>query len=753
MCLAASAFAIVDNIENTNYLIQSQNALALFNNLGFKDVTPNADMCQRPSDETMGAVIGKKELYDEEGEYTLVALALRGAAYGAEWAENLEVGYESDYDGNHKGFYEARDRIIPFLTDYISNLSGRVKLWVTGYSRAGAVAGLVGAWATDNCTSLENTRISISPSGIFAYTFEAPRATARKNTVGKDYSNIHNTVGASDLVTKVAMAGNEDDGWDFVRVGEENVYNVTALSDRMTDAFYVQRSNLAKSFIASIDDDALSAPETLRDESGHWDGVPVSEALNYLTEKIVSGISRREYTRYIQPFLYDVLKQIFLDAKSLNRFVDAAEEAVSTPADLIGMIPMPIDVDLNVDIVDLLLKNTQAVKTALSIVLEEILTRAEITYEKGELVIAVHTLVDVLAGGGKDLIYLLFAIFQQEDYGVFEYHYPEIPLGYLMASDTYYGGIDSPAPYAITRELTVKHGDITVKDSSGKTVFSSSMNTPPIIRPMAAGSVILKPDIVLTSSLRSKTTEDTVTVYLPSNESYTVEVISGVGSEYSITEYAICDGRELRHTLYSDIPSGETLLGEVGAMSKNRVVLYTLKNESGKQIYGSDTAYAKKSIVTLNAPNDDVSLSGAGEYFYGESATVSATGTECYRFSGWYIGNTLLSEDCEFTFAVGENVHLTARFDEAHTESEWIVDTEATVGAEGKEHIECTACGTRLDERSIPAKQAPENPEDSDSGNFYNLIIVLVAAPAVLALGTATVVFVLKKKRTNKTED
>ena len=755
LCLALSAFGVLDDAENTDYLSQSKNALALFGDLGFGDVTPNADMYVRPTDETMGAVAGKKQLSDKDGEYTLVALALRGGAYGAEWAENLEVGLDSDYNGNHKGFYEARDRIVAFLTDYISDLSGRVKLWVAGYSRAGAVAGLVGAWADDNCDLLENTDISISQHDVFAYTFEAPAGTARKNTVGKDYSNIHNIIGANDLVTKVAMDTNEDGGWDFVRVGEENVYNVTALSDRTTDKLYVEKTAIARKFMAELNPDALAAPENLYDESGHWDGVPVREALNYLSKTLTSGISRRGYTRSIQPFLYDVLRQVFADGQSLMRFIAVVEEVISTPADLIGLIPMPIPSEFEGDIVDVLLKNVQAVKTALSIVLEEILIRAEITYDKGELVVAVHTLVDVLADGGKDLIYLLIAIFSQEDDGVFAYHYPEIPLSYLMAQDTYYGGIDEPVPYAITRVLTVKNGGITVKDSTGKTVFAYANDTPLITNPAAAdlGDMIQKPEVVFGTLLKNEITEDSVTVYLPSNEPYTVKVISGEGTEYSITEYSICDGRELRCAVFKNIPSSSALDGEIPAMSKENVALYTLSDTSGKQISVSDTAYEKTNIVTLTAPNDTVSLSGAGEYFHGQSATVSATGTECYRFSGWYIGNTLLSEECEFTFTVRRDAHLLARFDEVHNESEWIVDTEAKVGEEGKEHIECTACGLKLDERSIPAKQAPEKPVDSDSGNFYNFIIVLVAAPAVLAIGTVAVVFVLKKKKTNKAEN
>ena len=38
-----------------------------------------------------------------------------------------------------------------------------------------------------------------------------------------------------------------------------------------------------------------------------------------------------------------------------------------------------------------------------------------------------------------------------------------------------------------------------------------------------------------------------------------------------------------------------------------------------------------------------------------------------------------------------------------HTESDWIVDTEATPTTEGKKHTECTVCGVRIAEDSIPA--------------------------------------------------
>lgn len=72
---------------------------------------------------------------------TLIAVAIRGGIYGAEWASNADIGTGKDTQEIHHGFYLSAQKAISFLNDYIkqNGISGDVKLWIAGFSRAGGV--------------------------------------------------------------------------------------------------------------------------------------------------------------------------------------------------------------------------------------------------------------------------------------------------------------------------------------------------------------------------------------------------------------------------------------------------------------------------------------------------------------------------------------------------------------------------------------------------------------------------------------
>ncbi len=65
--------------------------------------------------------------------------------------------------------------------------------------------------------------------------------------------------------------------------------------------------------------------------------------------------------------------------------------------------------------------------------------------------------------------------------------------------------------------------------------------------------------------------------------------------------------------------------------------------------------------VTLSAGAGG-SVSGAGQFTAGQSATVTASANVGYSFAGWYRGENLVSSDTSYTFAVSGNTALTAKF-------------------------------------------------------------------------------------------
>jgi len=106
--------------------------------------------------------------------------------------------------------------------------------------------------------------------------------------------------------------------------------------------------------------------------------------------------------------------------------------------------------------------------------------------------------------------------------------------------------------------------------------------------------------------------------------------------------------------------------------------------------------------VTVTAePEEGGVVDGGGTYDCGEEVTVTAEADECYDFDGWFVGETLVSEDAEYTFTVTEDVDLVAVFTlktfevtvTAEPEEGGVVDgggtydcgTEVTVTAEADE--------------------------------------------------------------------
>ena len=65
----------------------------------------------------------------------LIACAIRGLGYETEWAGNFTMGEKDE----HQGFQDAAHKVISFLQEYSKSnpqISGNVKLWITGFSRA-----------------------------------------------------------------------------------------------------------------------------------------------------------------------------------------------------------------------------------------------------------------------------------------------------------------------------------------------------------------------------------------------------------------------------------------------------------------------------------------------------------------------------------------------------------------------------------------------------------------------------------------
>lgn len=212
--LAFAAFSSKDSQYSDNYATGNRNFVSMAEQCGFENIQSNKWMFQPAETDSIGISCASKTIRDNGGSYTLIAVGVRGNNYHAEWGGNARL----DAAGEHKGFALGRGQVLDYLRAYIADtgISGRVKIWIAGYSRSAAVANMVSG-ALDNGYSL-GEGVSLSPHDLYCYCYEPPMGATKDQVQGRLYDNIQNLVNANDLVTYVPF-----DSWDFARYGVDHV--------------------------------------------------------------------------------------------------------------------------------------------------------------------------------------------------------------------------------------------------------------------------------------------------------------------------------------------------------------------------------------------------------------------------------------------------------------------------------------------------------------------------------------------------
>ena len=202
MCLSLSAFA---SKETDDYSLKYKNLYSLLEQCGFDmdSFALNRSFTEKPGMDTIGIGAASKKIVDENGDPCwLIACAIRGLGYESEWAGNFTMGAANE----HEGFEDAARQVISFLRRYAGDnpqISGSVKLWITGYSRAAAVANLA-AGMIDEGTHISDS-FSLGTDTVYAYCFECPQGTlADLNPQNPRYLNIFSIVNQGDAVPKLA---------------------------------------------------------------------------------------------------------------------------------------------------------------------------------------------------------------------------------------------------------------------------------------------------------------------------------------------------------------------------------------------------------------------------------------------------------------------------------------------------------------------------------------------------------------------
>ena len=223
IALASHAMALATFCNNPDYSKRTENLRNLWNKEKFTNMYFSDSYYVEPGTDTIGFGISSKKIND----FTLLAVAVRGGDYGGEWTSNFTIGKT----GNAQGFDEASNTVVNNIDKYISDykISGHIKVWISGYSRAGITSNMTAGKLLErtNNNTYTDSVVSYTTDDIYAYCFEPPMGVSMpvSEATGELYHGIHNFLNYNDFVPLVAPLE-----WGFTRYGTDHYY-----PDRLND--------------------------------------------------------------------------------------------------------------------------------------------------------------------------------------------------------------------------------------------------------------------------------------------------------------------------------------------------------------------------------------------------------------------------------------------------------------------------------------------------------------------------------------
>ena len=276
LAMALSAFR--PSTDRT--VIPNEHLLSFLHDCGFDSLWSD-DYDKETSAYTVSTVIGKKSMKDASGEdYTLIAVGICGGGYANEWLSNFTIGSGVRHEGFSSAAHLVFNRIFGFIGQ--NNITGRIKIWVSGFSRAAAISNITAADLVD-CGVFNQ-------EDIFAYTFATPRTT--KEPREGQYPNIFNIVGQYDVVPQVPLSS-----WGFDRYGT-TLY--TPLRESVSD-FSVRADRADRVFL---------------DFNGQhfWVNVPINLKLHLLLGYVYNICpTQEEYVKHLQGPILSIFQDMSLD--------------------------------------------------------------------------------------------------------------------------------------------------------------------------------------------------------------------------------------------------------------------------------------------------------------------------------------------------------------------------------------------------------------------------------------------------------
>ncbi len=168
---------------------------------GFEDLRSD-DYDKDPSMYTVSTVMGHQTIGEGDDAFELIAVGICGQGYMDEWESNLSIGKGKIPEGFSNASHLVYDRVFGYISQ--NHLKGKMKIWISGFSRAAAVSNITASLLADSDTFSQET--------VFAYTFATPRTV--RDEEPERYENIFNICGKMDPVPNIPFAD-----WGYTRYG------------------------------------------------------------------------------------------------------------------------------------------------------------------------------------------------------------------------------------------------------------------------------------------------------------------------------------------------------------------------------------------------------------------------------------------------------------------------------------------------------------------------------------------------------
>ncbi|MFK4947413.1 hypothetical protein ACI1TZ_04315 [Lactococcus formosensis subsp. formosensis] len=604
-----------------NYLLKNRNAKQLLEEIGFEKFKANQHFQERPSKDSIGAVISQKKLTVKEEDYTLIALAIRGGGYEAEWASNLTLGRS----GEHQGFREASEKVLTFLDQYLKEhkVTGKIKLWINGYSRAAAVTNLT-AGALNKGRKLASGELKAED--MYGFCFEAPAGTLLgTGNDDKRHDNIVNVINVNDVVTKV---GPEVSPFEFTRYGKD-----VRLPDRSTVSTeaYEAAKNRMEGELKKLESNLKYSLEEFRAKK--------ISMLDIFDGLIVDDPEGKEMNKSLD----DIIDRFAVEQiKNRNRYVNVYQEDIRILAALYFTTRVEdrekLTKSLFKNLVTSMMLGSDATKVK-KIVVDWLRTMGLVNHSEVR--------IEYLAETFRQLVFkfmikhpnLSVTLVSNLD-PVAQAHHPDLCLAWLRAQDENYQKekIETPEPSKTSKRILIAGDvDIKVKRETGEMEEYST-------------------DEVM--ELSTSAAEDT-TVLVQASEAtkvdYTIQTIDNTDGSVILTEefedVEIGAGEKIEINLYKESENKATELVKEGEQLSSET--------SGKE--ESSKYYA----TNIRVENENLGfVLGSGMTRFANYSPLYALPRENAEFVGWYKGDVLLSSENTYQHQVKAEEELVAKFRE-----------------------------------------------------------------------------------------